>query len=233
MRQEDIMAFDSKRSGGGLRSLVTTTLVIVLVLVVGMPLLWRWLGTPFSTTKVDRSAPPVLVQLRDLAEYHAASGDFEVLVDVEKDVSWLPSALAGERVFFVGVGSVDAMVDFTTLGDEAVQMNDERTEVTINLPAPTLGKPVVDPSRSEVANRDRGLINRLSGIFTDNPTSETELYLLAGEKMGEAATASDLQQRAEDNTRNMLYSLMKSLGFEKVNVRFVESSSSSSGTLAP
>ncbi len=214
------MAFDSKRSGGGLRSLVTTTLVIVVVLVVGVPLLWRWLGTPFSTKTIDRTAPPVLVQLRDLAEYHAASGDFEVLVDVEKDVSWLPSALAGERVFFVGVGSVDAVVDFTTLGDEAVQMNAGRTEVTVTLPPPVLGTAVVDPARSEVANRDRGLLNRLSGVFTDNPTSETELYLLAGQRMQEAATASDLGRRAEDNTRNMLYSLLKTLGFEKVNVRF-------------
>lgn len=227
------MAFDSKRSGGGLRSLVATTLVVVIVLVVGLPLLWRWLGTPFATKKIDRTAPPVLVELRDLAEYHAASGDFEVLVDVEKDVSWLPSALAGERVFFVGVGSVDALVDFTTLGDEAVQMNDLRTEVTISLPSPTLADPVVDPSRSEVANRDRGLLNRLSGIFTDNPTSETELYKLAGEKMAASAQASDLQQRAEDNTRNMLYSLMKSLGFEKVNVRFADDGASSPGSPAP
>lgn len=227
------MAFDSKRSGGGLRSLVTTTLVIVLLLVVGLPMLWRWLGTPFQTKSVDRTAPPVLTQLRDLAEYHAAQGEFEVLVDLEKDVSWLPSALAGERVFFVGVGSVDAIVDFSKLGDSAIEMNDERTEVTITVPRPTLTKATVDPTRSHVANRDRGLLDRLGGIFEDNPTSETELYVLAGERMSASAEASDLAERAEDNTRNMLYSLMKSLGFEKVDVRFSGSPSAPVSTAAP
>jgi hypothetical protein len=227
------MAFGSKRSGGAMRSLITTTLVVVVVLAVGVPMLYRWLGTPFATKQVDRTAPPVLVSLRDLHEYHAASGDFEVLVDVEQDVKWLPSALAGERVLFVGVGSVDAVVDFSTLADEAVAMNSERTEVTIELPSPILGRPNVDPSRSEVANRDRGLLNRLSGVFTDNPTSEKELYLIAGDKMAAAAEASELQQRAEDNTRNMLYGMMKNLGFEKVDVRFKDGGSLLPRVLAP
>lgn len=200
--------------------MIVTTLVLVLVLAVGLPLVWRWLGTPFATKEVDRSAPPVLTQLRDLSDYHAASGEFEVLVDFEKDVKWLPSVIAGERVFFVGVGSVDATVDFATLGDQAVSMNAARTEVTITLPEPTLTKAVVDPERSHVANRDRGFLNRLSGVFTDNPTSEQELYQLAGTKITDAAAASDIQKRAEDNTRNMLYSLLKTLGFQKVDVRF-------------
>ena len=49
--------------------------------------------------------------------------------------------------------------------------------VTVTLPAPTLAKPVVDPARSHVANRDRGLVNRVADVFKDSPTSERDLYL--------------------------------------------------------
>ena len=36
--------------------------------------------------------------------------------------------------------------------------------------------------------------------------------------------SSDLRQRAEDNTKLMLYTLFKSLGYQKVEVRFQVSS---------
>jgi len=61
-------------------------------------------------TTIARSPPPVLVDLSDLAEHHAARAQFEVVIDQEGDASWMPSALAGERVQFVGVGTVDAVV---------------------------------------------------------------------------------------------------------------------------
>ena len=49
------------------------------------------LASPFRTTQVDRTLPPVLVELRDLSDVHTAQGQFAVTVDVEQDVSWVPS----------------------------------------------------------------------------------------------------------------------------------------------
>ena len=40
---------------------------------------------PFASETVDRSRPAVLESLRDLSEYRAASGHFEVIVDLERD----------------------------------------------------------------------------------------------------------------------------------------------------
>ncbi|MDP2290274.1 MAG: DUF4230 domain-containing protein [Actinomycetota bacterium] len=207
-----------------------TGLVIVVGLVVGAGVLvGNLFDRPFQTTTNDHSPPPVLVDLRDLAEYHAAQAQFEVVIDHEDDVSFMPAALAGERVQFVGVGTVDAVLDFTNIGSGAVVVSDDGTSVTVTLPRPVLATPVLDHDQSHVMNRDRGLFNRIGGLFSDNPTSEDGLYDAAISKMAEAAEATDLGQRAEDNTKLMLYTLFRSLGYERVDIRFPAASTDPAG----
>ncbi len=201
-------------------SLVIGTLVIVGLLVAAVTVGISLFGTPFTTEKVDHSPPPILLDLRDLAEYHAAQAQFEVTVDEEDDVQWLPAFIAGERVQFVAIGTVDAVVDFTNLPTTALEQSADRTSVTITLPAPTIMDPVIDTEQSHVMNRDRGLFNRIGGFFSDNPTSEADLYNTAADKMAEAAVETDLLQRAEDNTKLLLYTLLRALGIQKVNVVF-------------
>ncbi len=173
----------------------------------------------FGTTQIDRSAPVVLKQLRDVSTFTAATGEFEATVDVENDVNYVPSFIAGERTIFIGVGTVDAQVDFASIDKDAVVMGEDGS-VTITLPSPTLAKPVVDPSRSHVANRDRGLVNRVASAFKDSPTSERGLYLTTQKRLAAAAKGSELRTRAEANTTKMLQGLLGKLGFEQVNVVF-------------
>jgi hypothetical protein len=205
------------------------TLVVGLIagaLIAGAVVVGLQLGNPFHTSTVDRSVPPVLIQLRDLADYHASQGQFEVTVDQERDVKWIPSAIAGERVQYVAVGSVDAVVDFAHLTDGAVELSDDGKSVTVTLPAAYLTDPVLDRDLSHVMNRDRGIINRISGVFSDNPTSEQGLEQVAADKIGAAAAATDLRERAEQNTRSMLESMFHSLGIAEVDVRFQETTAS-------
>src|SRR5947209_12725905 len=77
-------------------------------------------GNPFKQQIVDRSPAPLLLALQDLSQYHAATGTFQVLVDVEHDTPHVPSLISGERTTFLGTGSVDAMVDFSNLGLDRV-----------------------------------------------------------------------------------------------------------------
>ena len=201
-------------------SLVLGALVIVGLLIAAVTVGLKLFGTPFDTESVDHSPPPILLDLRDLSEYHAAQAQFEVTLDQEDDVQWMPSFLAGERVQFVAIGTVDAVVDFTSLPTSALVQSEDRTTVTITLPAPTLMDPVIDHKQSHVMNRDRGLFNRIGGVFSDNPTSEAKLYDSASDKMADAATQTNLLQRAEGNTKLMLYTLLKALGIEKVTIIF-------------
>jgi uncharacterized protein DUF4230 len=177
---------------------------------------------PFATETVERGGPAVLKSIRDIGEYRAASGDFEVIVDLERDTG-LPDELLGERTLFVAAGTVDAGVDLSGLEEEAVEISDDRRSVTITLPPARLFEPVVDQERSYVYERDRGLFNRIGDFFSDDAGTEREVNLLAEQKLREAAEGgAGLVPRAEENTREMLETLLAALGFTSVDVRFEE-----------
>ena len=177
---------------------------------------------PFDQEVVDRSTPPLLLALDDLNEYHAATGTFQVVIDQERDTRYIPSVISGERVSFLAHGTVDAYVDFSDVGEQRVQVSPDRRSVTIALPAPRLGEATVDPDNSRVLDRDRGLLDRIGGMFEENPSSESQFYALAEQRLEGAAAESDLLVRAEENTREMLTTLARSLGFEQVTVTFEE-----------
>jgi hypothetical protein len=181
---------------------------------------FQLLDSPFTTTTKDHSPPPVLLELRDLADFHAAQAQFEVTLDLEKDVKYVPSAIAGERVQFVGIGTVDAVVDFNSIGAGAVRISDDNKSVIVTLPGAYAMDPVLDHDQSHVMNRDRGLFNRIGGIFNDNPTSEAGLYDAAMEKMADAAGQTDLIAQAQEHTTFVLTSMLKAMGFEKIDIVF-------------
>jgi uncharacterized protein DUF4230 len=207
-----------------------TSLIVIGLAIVGGFALLGWvrdlipgLGNPFGTETVDRSGPAVLKSIRDLRDFRAASGHFEVIVDVEKDTRFVPARIKGERVLFVAVGDVDAGVDFTGVEDGAVDVSADRRGVSLELPPATYREPQLDLDRSYVYDRDRGALDRLQSLVGDDTGVEQELYPLAEEKLAAAARdGSGLLARAERNTRAMLIGLLRSLGFERVEVRFSE-----------
>jgi hypothetical protein len=183
------------------------------------------ISVPFSQEEKDYSPPLILNELRDLSEFRAAEAEFEVIIDKETDVKWVPAFIAGERVQFVAVGSVDATVDFSAIDDGAVVFDEESNTATITLQPPTIGDPVIDLDSSGVTNRDRGVLDRLGGIFVDNPTAEIELIREAADKISKAAAETDLLTEAEQNTVDMFTGLIEALGVDSVDVVFQTSES--------
>jgi len=180
---------------------------------------------PFGEETKDRSGPALLKSLEDLSQYRAASANLQIVVDVEQDNKLLPAFIRGERTLFVAAGTVDAAVDFSGLKGEAIKVSDDRRAVTITLPEATLTEARLDPARSRVYDRDRGLFNRVEDVFADNPSDEQPLYELATRKLSEAAKADpELRKRAQENTQRMLEGMMRGLGFERVTVRFAPTS---------
>jgi hypothetical protein len=175
----------------------------------------------FGERTIDRSQPPLLLSLTDLAEYRAASANFEVIIDLEKDTKYVPGFLKGQRVIMVAAGNVDASVDFSALKDDNVEVSPDRKSVKVTLPAPRQTEVRIDNDRTYVADRQRGIADRVAGVF-GNPADDQHLYQAAEQKLADAAAASKILQLAETNTRNMLTSLLQSLGFENVTVVFVE-----------
>ena len=202
------------------------TLLVLLVLVaaaaVAIPALWGRLN-PFGEDTKDRSQPVLIKSLEDLSDYHAATANMQVVVDVEQDARLLPSFIKGERTLFVAAGTVDAAVDFSGLSKDpsAVKVSGDRRAVTLTLPPPRLLPPRLDPDRTRVYDRDRGVLDRLEDALSDRPGDEQPLYRLATDKLAAAAAADpELLRTAERNTRAMLEGLLRGLGYEQVTILF-------------
>jgi hypothetical protein len=204
--------------GGGFVLLLAAIGIVAIVMMAGN--IFGLLDFGFGSRKIDRSQPPLLVELTDLSEYHASSANFQVIIDVEDDTRFLPGFISGERALMVAAGTVDATVDFSGLRDENVVVSDDGKKVTITLPAPQLDEVTLDNDRTYVESRSRGLFDRVGGVFSSNPTDDQELYQAAEAKLEEAAANSELTSLAETNTRSMLEGLLTSLGFEEVDVVF-------------
>ncbi|MHA5047816.1 DUF4230 domain-containing protein [Streptomyces sp. SD15] len=214
------MTTSIKRMPGWAKVISAVALVLVL-LFAGLRLaVLPGLRDLFGTETNDRSGPALLKSIQDMSRYNAASGNFQVVVDLEKDAKFLPDAIRGTRTLYVGAGTVDAYVNLGGLAEKDVTVNADRTSATLRLPHAALGKPALDPDRSYAVSKQRGLLDRLGDFFSDNPNGERAVQQLASKHIGAAAKDSELTERAEKNTTSMLDGLLRSLGFKEVTVTY-------------
>jgi hypothetical protein len=212
-------------SGAGLLSKVIGLVAAIAVLLAGVLVLSAvhllpQLRNPFAETTTDRSGPVLLKSITALSRYEAASGSFQVVVDLSKQASFLPSFVEGSDTLFIGQGTEIAYVDFSQLNGQEIKVSPDRTAVTINLPRAQLEPAVLNVSQSYVYAQQQGLLNRIGNFFSGNPNSEQQVYILAQQKIENAAKQSPLLAEAQKNTTGMLEGMMHSLGFQQVNVTF-------------
>jgi len=193
---------------------------IVLIVVLSAVHLLPQLRNPFAETTTVRSQPVILKSITNLSRYEAASGSFQVVVDLTKRASLIPSFLEGSETLFIGQGTDIAFVDFATLKNGAITVNSNRTSVTVTLPKPQLEPAVLNVSQSYVYAQQQGLFNRIGNFFSGNPNSQQQVYQIAQQKIQTAARQSPLLADAQKNTAGMLTGMLTSLGFQHVTVTF-------------
>ena len=191
---------------------------LILVVVLSAVHLLPQLRNPFAETTTVRSQPVILKSITNLSRYEAASGSFEVVIDLTKRTGLLPSFLAGSETLFVGQGTDIAFVDFSQLKSHAITMNADRTSVAVTLPKPQLQPAVLNVSQSYVYAQQQGLFNRIGNFFSGNPNSQQQVYQIAQQKIQAAARQSPLLTEAQKNTEGMLTGMLTSLGFQHVTV---------------
>jgi len=216
------------RLGGIVAAIVA---VIVLIVVLSAVHLLPQLRNPFAETTTVRSQPVILKSITNLSRYEAASGSFQVVVDLTKRSSIIPSFLEGSETLFIGQGTDIAFVDFATLKNQAITVNKDRTAVTVTLPKPQLEPAVLNVDQSYVYAEQQGLFNRVGNFFSGNPNSQQQVYQIAQGKIETAAKQSPLLADAQKNTAGMLTGMLTSLGFQHVTVNF-GSAGTSAGTSA-
>jgi hypothetical protein len=205
-------------SAGGIVAAIAGAIVLIVVL--SAVHLLPQLRNPFAETTTVRSEPVILKSITNLSRYEAASGSFEVVVDLTKRTSLIPSFLEGSETLFIGQGTDIAFVDFSTLKNKAIAVSKDRTAVTVTLPKPQLEPAVLNVSQSYVYAQQQGLFNRIGNFFSGNPNSQQQVYQIAQQKIQTAARQSPLLSEAQKNTEGMLTGMLTSLGFQHVTVDF-------------
>ena len=190
-----------------------------LLLVLSAVRLLPQLRNPFATHTTVHSQPPLLKSITSLSRYEAASGTFQVVIDLSKQVSFVPSFIAGSQTLFIGAGTVIAFVDFTGLKGSAIRVSAGRS-VTIRLPGAQLEPAVLDVNQSYVFAEQQGVVNRIASFFSGNPNSQQAVYIAAEQRINNAAKTSPLRADAERNTTAMLDGMLTSLGYKHITVSY-------------
>lgn len=199
---------------------VAAAAVIAALLVLSSVHLLPQLRNPFAESTTVRSQPALLKSITALSRYEAASGSFQVVVDLSKKTAFLPSFIEGSDTLFIGEGTDIAFVNFGRLDGKAIQVSPDRTAVTLHLPEPQLEPALLNVRQSYVYAQQQGLLNRIGNFFSGNPNSQQRVYIAAQQKIQEAARQSPLLAEAQKNTRGMLTQMLRSLGFKQVSVDF-------------
>ena len=93
----------ARRVMGPLAGLAATVAVIVAgVVAITVVHLLPHIRNPFAESTTMRSQPTLLKSITSLSRYQAASGSFQVIVDLSRKTQYLPSFLEGSQTVFVG-----------------------------------------------------------------------------------------------------------------------------------
>jgi hypothetical protein len=183
---------------------------------------------PASTTVTEvRKAPSVLVAVRDLARLETAEFHMERVVDLrEKQTHLFGLVQAEDALLLVAAGEVVAGIDLGALRPEDVIVDTAKGQASLVLPRPTVFTTHLDAKRTYVHSRKTDLFAKRAEALEGKAREEAERTLRLG------AEEAGLLERARVNAERTVTSLVKSLGYAEVNVRFRDVPSTATATPA-
>lgn len=167
-----------------------------------------------SVSSVVRPLPNVLVAVRDLARLESVSFHMERVMDLTEKQSRLFGLVEGEdAILLVAVADVTAGVDLAKLSDADIEVDQSARRVVVRLPAAEIFHSALDNQRTYVHTRRTGLLARRQEALETRARSEAERALL------DAAREAGILARAEESARQTVERLVRSLGYDVVEVR--------------
>jgi hypothetical protein len=184
-----------------------------------------------SSSRVEvRPTPNVLLAVRDLARLESATFHMERVVEMTDEQSKLFGLVrARDTLLLVAVGDVVAGVDLRKLGEGDIMVDaakgDEsdalsasaraqKPSVRIILPAPEIFSATLDSAKTHV-------FNRATDTFASrNEDLEGKARADAEASMQKAALDQGILERARVSAERELRALLRSLGFEVIELQF-------------
>jgi hypothetical protein len=166
-----------------------------------------------SSITVVRPTPNVLVAVKDLARLESASFHMERVIDLTDKQSRLFGLLQTEdAILLVAVADVSAGVDLQKLTTDDVVVDAEKKRAALTLPAPEVFHAELDNSKTYVHTRHTGALASRQENLETRARQEAERSLV------DAALQAGLLNRASDNAKHAVESLLRGLGYDQVDV---------------
>jgi len=171
----------------------------------------RWLkGAP-----AEKPLPDVITQVRELSRLEGVSYHVERVVDLKDQQQTLFGLVkAADAILLVASGDVVAGVDLGQLREGDVIVSADRQTVTLHLPPAEVFSARLDSDRTYVHTRTTDLLAQRKESL------ETEARQAAERTLQRAAEDAGIVQRAEESVGRTVRTLVRSLGFAKVEVTF-------------
>jgi hypothetical protein len=146
--------------------------------------------------------------MRDLARLVTADAHIERVIDLrEQQRRAFGLVEAEDAILLVAAGDVQAGVDLEDLAPDAVVVDELHRQVTVRLPPAEIFLTRLDNERTYVHRRQTDTLARRS------ETLETRARQAAERSMTQAAIEAGLLVRAEANARQVIGTLLSSLGY--------------------
>jgi len=191
---------------GALFSLAVITLLVWLITGAGLVRLIASLRG--GGTVIQATQPTVVRQIQQLQRLETVRYTMDKIISGERDSAYLPKFLVSDRLLLVVHGEVIGGVDLSKLRPSDVTV--QGRTVTVHLPNPEILVTRVDNAKTRVYSRDTGLFS------SPDPNLESEVREEGERQLQQAAQQDGILKTAQDNARSALITILKGLGFERV-----------------
>jgi hypothetical protein len=171
-------------------------------------------GAPGPHTAL-RATTGVVAAIRDMSRLDTTSFHIEKVIEARDQQSRLWGLVQPkDAILLVAVGDVVAGVDLSKLRDEDVRVDPSTHGVRIRLPQPDL-------LSSSLDERSTHVVLRVTDVLAErNEQLEGDARRQAEQEMREAAVAAGILERARASADRTLRALLRSLGYEDVEIVF-------------
>jgi hypothetical protein len=164
-----------------------------------------------GSLRINTDQPAVVRQIQQLQRLETVSYTIDKIITGERKNPYIPRPLAGERLLLIVHGEVVAGVNLAQLnpGDVSISGNN----VSVRLPKAEIFSTRLDNARTRVYSRE-------TGIFSiPDPNLESQVRQEAERQLRDAALNDGVLAAADQNARQTLSSLLRSLGFNEIDIR--------------
>jgi hypothetical protein len=170
---------------------------------------------PAASVTVVRGTPSVVTAIRELSNIEGARFHIEKVIDLtEKQSRFFGLIHAKDAILLVAAGDVTAGVDLSALGSGDVKIDRDKGTAEITLPPAEILSHRLDNEHTYVHSRETDLLAQRKQNLETRARQEAEKSIV------EAAKKSRILPIAEASVKRTVESLVHSLGYPNVSVRF-------------